>query len=57
MLDYIKVLFATAMRDRKGITAMEYGILAAAVLAAVALAANTLGGKISTQFSNFETIL
>lgn len=57
MLDYIKVLFATAMHDRKGITAMEYGILAAAVLAAVAAAATTLSGKISGLFTGFESSL
>lgn len=57
MIRNLRRRFVALILDNKGITAMEYGVLAAAVLAAVALAANTLGVQIGTQFSNFETIL
>jgi Flp pilus assembly pilin Flp len=40
------------MYDRKGVSAMEYAILAAAILLAVGAAATTLAGDISTALSN-----
>ncbi len=40
-----------ALRDRKGISAMEYGILAAAIIGVVATAATNLGTELSTLFN------
>jgi pilus assembly protein Flp/PilA len=40
----------TDRRDAKGITAIEYALLAAGIAAAVGLAAVALGGKITTEF-------
>jgi len=40
-----------ALRDRKGVSALEYGILAAAILTAVATATTSLGNEIGTFFA------
>ncbi len=40
-----------ALRDRKGISAMEYGILAAAIIGVVATAATNLGAEITALFN------
>jgi pilus assembly protein Flp/PilA len=39
------------LRDRKGISAMEYGILAAALIGVIATAVGALGTQISTMFN------
>lgn len=54
MIGYISALLSTVRRDRKGITAMEYGILAAAILAVVAAVAGTLSGYLLTLFTSVE---
>ena len=43
--------------DRKGISAMEYAILGAAVLGAVGTAVTTLGGDITKLFDKMNTIV
>ena len=45
------------LRDRKGIAAMEYAILAAAILGAIAAGAATLGTDVSTLLTNLGTHL
>jgi Flp pilus assembly pilin Flp len=52
MFDYIKTLTTVALNDRKGITALEYGVLAAAVIAGVAVAATTLSTSITGKMSD-----
>jgi pilus assembly protein Flp/PilA len=39
------------LADRKGISAMEYGILAAAIIGVVATAATNLGTEITAVFT------
>jgi pilus assembly protein Flp/PilA len=51
MLQYISSMVVVALQDRKGITAMEYGILAAAILGAVATAATTIGTDLTALFA------
>jgi pilus assembly protein Flp/PilA len=46
-----------ALRDRRGISAMEYGILAAAIIGVVATAATQLGSNLSTLFNDVITDL
>ncbi len=46
---YAPRLFAL-MKDRKGISAVEYAVLAVGIVAVVAGAAATLGGKVGTVF-------
>ena len=47
-------IVVAAMYDRRGISAMEYAILAAAVLGA---AATTPGSDIGLAFNRLETVL
>ena len=50
-------IVVAAMSDRRGISAMEYAILAAAVLGAVGAAATTLGSDIGLAFNRLENVL
>lgn len=43
--------------DRKGVTAMEYGVIAAAVVVTGLAALPTLGGKIATVIGNVSSSL
>jgi pilus assembly protein Flp/PilA len=43
--------------DRKGVTAMEYGVIAAGIVLVVATAAATLGTKVSTLFGSIGSKL
>ena len=45
------------LHDRKGIAALEYGILAAAVIGAVGLAMTSLKTEIATLFNAVATAL
>ncbi|MGG5807651.1 Flp family type IVb pilin [Falsiroseomonas sp. CW058] len=44
-------LILATLRDRKGVTAAEYAVLAVGVVAVVATAASALGTRLSTVFS------
>jgi pilus assembly protein Flp/PilA len=51
--DMIRTAFAAAaaaVKDRKGVTAAEYAVLATGIVLAVGLAASALGTKISGIF-------
>ncbi len=50
MIRYVMTVLAVAMHDRKGITALEYGVLAAAIIGAVTVAAANLGTAITNEF-------
>lgn len=41
-----------ALTDRKGVSSLEYGVIAAAVIAAVVAGAATLSGAIGTAFTS-----
>jgi len=47
MIRFIKLL-----KDNRGATAIEYGLIAALIAVAAISAMSTLGGKISTTFNN-----
>jgi pilus assembly protein Flp/PilA len=52
--------FASVMRlmtDRKGVTALEYGVIAAAIIVAIATVVGTLGTSLSTTFAGFAADL
>ncbi|MBB3223785.1 Flp family type IVb pilin [Pseudoduganella umbonata] len=54
----MKALISTVQefaRDEEGITAIEYGLLAAVVAGVIGVAFNTLGGTISTAFAKIGT--
>ncbi len=44
-------------RDESGATAIEYGLIAAGIAAAIILAVNTLGTNVNTTFNSISTQL
>jgi pilus assembly protein Flp/PilA len=51
MVSMIIAMTKQAVTDRKGVTALEYGIIAGVLAVAVLAAFNTLGTKLQTFFS------
>jgi pilus assembly protein Flp/PilA len=51
MLNLLIAYATSALRDRKGISAMEYGILAAAIIGAIATVVTNVGSELSTIFN------
>lgn len=45
-------LIRRLLKDRRGATAIEYGLIAALISVALITGASTLGGKLNTQFNN-----
>ena len=52
MLVNAHALLARLMVDREGVTAMEYGVIAAGIVLVVATAAATLGSDVSALFNS-----
>ena len=52
MIAYAHSLLARLIVDRAGVTAMEYGVIAAGIVIAVAAAAVTLGSDVSALFTS-----
>jgi pilus assembly protein Flp/PilA len=52
MIAYAHSLLARLMVDREGVTAMEYGVIAAGIVLVVATAATTLGSDVSALFTS-----
>ena len=50
-------LLARFLKDQSGATAIEYGLIAAGIAVVIIAAVNTLGGKLSTTFTNISTQL
>ena len=44
-------------RDDSGATAIEYGLIAAGIAAAIILVVNTLGTNLNTTFSSISTAI
>jgi pilus assembly protein Flp/PilA len=44
-------------KEEEGATAVEYGVMVAAIIAAVIVIVFAIGGKISTAFQNVSTAL
>jgi pilus assembly protein Flp/PilA len=44
--------FRKLLKDSKGATAIEYGLIAALIAVAAISAMTTLGGKVATTFNN-----
>ena len=51
MLTYARVLLRSIIRDEKGATAIEYGLIAALIAVAAITAMTTLGTNLSTTFT------
>ena len=48
-------LFRKLMKNEKGATAIEYGLIAALISVALVGAASSLGGTLSDTFGNIDT--
>jgi pilus assembly protein Flp/PilA len=51
MFAYLFALFERVKIDRRGVTALEYGVIAAAIIVAIATVVGTLGTNLSTTFN------
>ena len=57
MLYLFREMVIAALRDRKGISALEYAILAAAILGAISVSIGGIGGDLSTIFTDIKGYL
>ena len=57
MKKLMKKLMKKSVRDEKGVTALEYGILAALIAAVIILSVQGLGQTIDTTFSNIDSAM
>ncbi len=57
MLEYALVRLKALAGDRKGISSLEYAVMAVGIVGAVAAAAVTLGGDIATALSGIGTYI
>lgn len=56
MLQFLNKLIELK-RDEKGVTALEYGLIAALIAVVIITAVTTLGNQLSTTFTNIGTKL
>ena len=57
MMQIVTSILKHVLQDRRGISAMEYTVLAVGVVAAVATAATVLGADISTALNTIGTYM
>jgi pilus assembly protein Flp/PilA len=57
MIRYNFCLVMRLLADRRGVTALEYGVMMAAIVVAVMTILGSLGTKLSTTFLNMTTTL
>ncbi|MCG8710795.1 Flp family type IVb pilin [Brenneria sp. 4F2] len=48
----IRKLFKALQKDERGVSALEYAILAGVIVVVIAAALTTFGGKLTTAFEN-----
>ena len=53
----MRTLLIRFRRDESGATAIEYGLIAAGIAAAIILVVNTLGPPLNTTFSSISTAI
>ncbi len=53
----MRTLLIRFRRDESGATAIEYGLIAAGIAAAIILVVNTLGTNLNTTFSSISTAI
>jgi pilus assembly protein Flp/PilA len=54
---HMRSLFARLIKDEAGVTAIEYGLIAALIAVVIIGAVTTLGTKLSTLFTTIATSL
>lgn len=57
MLTKLNNLFRRVRKDRKGVTAIEYGLIAALIAVAIVAAVKLVGTGLNTTFTNVSTEL
>ena len=57
MTSSILTKFRALFADEKGVTAIEYGLIAALIAVAAVTAMGTVGGSLTTTFQNVATQL
>ena len=57
MIEYSLAILERLKNDRKGVTALEYAVLAAGLVVAIAASATTLGGKLTSTFARISGAL
>jgi len=57
MIRYVITMLTAVMQDRKGVSALEYAVLAAAIIAAVGAAVTALGPLLTGAFQNIGSDL
>ena len=57
MQEALRALLIRFRRDESGATAIEYGLIAAGIAAAIILVVNTLGTNLNTTFSSISTAI
>lgn len=50
----MKTQIQTFLKDETGVTAIEYGLIAGLIVAALIATLTTLGGNLKTVFSNIQ---
>lgn len=56
LLDYVRT-FLALKTDKRGVTALEYGLIAALIAVVIIGALTTLGSNLSTTFGNVSSEL
>lgn len=56
-MEMVMMFVRRFMRDEDGVTAIEYGLLAALIAVAIIVGANQVGQNLNTLFSNIATCL
>ena len=57
MFAYILALLQSVKADPKGVTALEYGLIAGAIAAVIMVAVGSVGTAINTQFVNIAAAI
>jgi Flp pilus assembly pilin Flp len=52
MMQYVRVMLTAVMRDRKGVSSLEYVVLAVGIITAITLGVTDLGKSLSSAFAN-----
>lgn len=57
MFTYMLQIVRAALKDSEGVTALEYGVLAAGIIAVIAAVIFSIGGTLNGMFHNISTAL
>ena len=57
MIEYYRTYVRSLIKNEKGATAIEYGLLAALIAVAIVLSVKAVGGALNDTFSNVKASL